>query len=78
MYGIGKNQKLSEFLKNSGQDSVTLNFGEIRKILGFLPESAKYRDCWANTETHSISRDWMSVGYLAADFNMKNEKNEEI
>ena len=69
-----KYQKLSDFLKNSGQESVTLSFDEIRKILGFLPESAKYRACWANTETHSISRAWMSVGYLASDVDMENEK----
>lgn len=69
-----KYQKLSDFLKNSGQESVTLTFDEIRKILGFLPESAKYRACWANTETHSISRAWMSVGYLASDVDMENEK----
>ena len=67
-----KYRHLSNYLTNSGNKNVILNFSEIEKIIDFkLPDSAKkYRQFWANTTTHSIALSWLSVGYETVDVNM--------
>ena len=63
---IKKYKSLANYLENCGKESVKLSFSEIEKILSFpLPDSAKYRPFWANSETHSFASSWLSVGYKA-------------
>ena len=56
---------LSNYLKNSNKNELSLTFKEIEEIIGQdLPESARiHKAFWANTDTHSISLSWMCVGY---------------
>lgn len=61
---------LQQRLANAAQESVTMSFGEIERILGRkLPPSAYdeqiKRQWWANTDTHSQARAWLRVGRKA-------------
>ena len=62
-------QPLKDFLAARGDRSVTLSYDEIEGILGRpLPPSAKgevSRQWWANTDSHSQARAWLSVGRKA-------------
>lgn len=63
-----KYRGLTEYLLKSGEDSITLTYAQIERILGFpLPSTAKnYKQAyWANTTTHSYSSSWMGIGYKA-------------
>jgi hypothetical protein len=59
-------QPLRDFLAARGDRSVCLSYDEIEHIIGRpLPRSAKGelgRQWWANTESHSQARAWLSVG----------------
>lgn len=61
---------LQQRLANAAQDSVTLSFEEIERVLGRkLPPSAYdeqiKRQWWANTDTHSQARAWLRAGRKA-------------
>ena len=61
---------LQQRLANAAQDSVTMSFEEIERVLGRkLPPSAYdeqiKRQWWANTDTHSQARAWLGVGRKA-------------
>jgi hypothetical protein len=62
-------QPLKDFLAARGDRSVNLSFAEIEKLLGRrLPPSARgavSRQWWANTESHSQARAWLSLGRKA-------------
>ncbi len=62
-------QPLKDFLAARGDRSVDLSFEEIEGIIGRpLPASAKgeiSRQWWANTESHSQARAWLSLGRKA-------------
>ena len=62
-------QPLKDFLAARGDRSVRVSFEEIENILGrALPPSSKgdvSRQWWANTESHSQARAWLSVGRKA-------------
>lgn len=62
-------QPLRDFLAARGDRSVSLSYEEIEGILGRpLPPSAKgavSRQWWANTESHSQARAWLSLGRKA-------------
>ena len=63
-----KYRSLAEYLLSSNETTVTLTYSQIESILGFaLPDTARKfkQSYWANTETHSYSSSWMSVGYSA-------------
>jgi len=64
---MNKYAPLSEYLTNSGLNSITLALQEIEDILGFpLPKSAKYRAFWENSEgMHVQAKAWLSSGYTA-------------
>lgn len=67
-----KYRYLSRYLLNSNQETVRLTFSEIERISNVsLPNSAyRHRAFWSNTETHSISLSWMSVGYKVSEVNL--------
>ena len=46
-------------------DEATLTFDDVERIVGrSLPMSArKHRAWWANTDTHSQARTWLTVGW---------------
>ena len=73
---IGKYFQFSNFLKDSNADSLMLSFCEIEKIVGFeLPQSAKnHRAFWANTDSHSLSLSWLSVGYEVSEVNLEYQR----
>ena len=75
---IGKNFKLSDFLKRSDKDTIKISFSEIEKLLGFeLPQSAKkHRAFWANSDSHTIALTWMSSGYEISNVDMQNNELE--
>jgi len=62
-------QPLKDFLAARGERSVSLSFEEIEDVLGRrLPPSARgavSRQWWANTESHSQARAWLSLGRKA-------------
>ena len=61
-----KYRPLAEFLIEKNERSITLNYTQLRNILGFeLPSSARnhMNQFWANTDTHSYSSSWLNVGY---------------
>ena len=61
-----KYRPLAEYLVERNERSITLNYTQLREILGFeLPSSAKnhMNQFWANTDTHSYSSSWLKVGY---------------
>lgn len=64
---MNKYAPLSEFLMNSGLNSLTLTFQEIEDILGFpLPKSRRYRAYWENSEGHvQAAGGWLASGYTS-------------
>jgi len=70
----GKYRHLAEHLYKSGMRVVELTFDKIEEIIGdkLPPSTREHRAMWANTDTHSISRAWMKVGYRTVDVDMKN------
>lgn len=62
-------QPLKDFLAARGDRSVSLSYDEIERIIGrALPPSARgevSRQWWANTESHSQARAWLSLGRKA-------------
>jgi hypothetical protein len=63
-----KYQPFANFLAASSADEITLTFQQIEQILGHaLPTAASRQSSqhqwWANDETHSQARAWLSVGW---------------
>ena len=70
----GKYRFLSDYLYNSGKNSLELTFSQIENIAKTeLPASKKYREFWANTESHSIALAWLNVGYRTTAADIKKE-----
>ena len=69
-----KYDSLTEYLRQSGQFSITLSFSQLESILSFkLPPSArKYKEWWSNGN-HSHSAGWMNAGFLVDDFSLTRE-----
>ena len=62
---------------NTGEEEVSLTFGEIEEILGdSLPPSARiYRQWWANDETHSqATKGWMAAGWKVGHADLNSEQ----
>lgn len=69
---MGKYAALAEYLKNQAiQDSTTLSFGELNRILGFsLPASAwNHRPWWANQDHSPQARGWLDAGFIVESVN---------
>ncbi len=67
---------LTSYLKQCGEDSITLSFSEIEAKIGdTLPPSAdKYAAFWSNTRTHSVAFGWLDADYRTEDLNLKNKQ----
>ena len=65
--------ELTQYLKNSGLDKVSLSFEQIANIVGGLPRSAyKYPAYWANHSGNSFGISWINAGYkVKADIKSK-------
>ncbi|MCL2371069.1 MAG: hypothetical protein FWC80_07585 [Firmicutes bacterium] len=71
----GKYRLLSDYLVSNDKNIVVLKFSDIEDILQEkLPPSArKHRENWSNTQTLSIPRAWLNVGYRSVEVDMRNE-----
>lgn len=69
----GKYFKLTDVLKSSNKNTMKFTFSELESLLGFeLPKSARnHRAFWANTDTHSISLNWLSAGYEVSNIDIE-------
>lgn len=67
---------LGEHLEDRSGDRVSLDFGEIERILSrTLPASAyRHRAWWANTESHSQAAEWLQRGWRASDLDLDNKR----
>ena len=68
---------LEVHLRESGQDSVTMTFAEIERVIGAdLPPSAfKHRPWWSNNPSNSvITHSWLKAGYKTENVDMAGKK----
>lgn len=65
-----KYKAFTEYLLQSGKDTVTLSFQQLEEITGGLPPSVyKYPSFWLDSNKHSFSYGWHNAGYrIQADF----------
>lgn len=72
----GKYYNLTNYLKSSNDDFISLTFNEVENILGFkLPPSVrKHRANWSNTTTLSFPCSWLKAGYKTVEVDMDNEE----
>jgi hypothetical protein len=71
---MGKYEPLQEYLKNSVQNEITLNFNQIEELLGAnLPYSAfKHPAWWANNDTpHVQASAWLNAGWKVDGINQQ-------
>ena len=64
---------LATHLRNSGQETVSLTFEDIERIIGAeLPSSASnYRAWWSNNPTNNVmTHSWLAAGYKTANVDM--------
>lgn len=62
-----KYRALSEHLLAQAGRSLKMTFQEVEAVLGLaLPPSARHRAWWANTDSHTHARAWLSVGWKTA------------
>jgi len=73
---FGKYTPLALFLQKLQEPTITLQFSEIEKILGFaLPDSAEgYRAWWANDVTHSQARAWTAVHWQTSEVDLAEKR----
>jgi hypothetical protein len=67
---MGKYEPLHEYLKQSVQNEITLNFTQIEELLGSnLPHSAfEHRAWWSNNdETHPQANAWLQARWKVAE-----------
>ena len=56
------------------QTEVRLTFGDLEKMVGPLPASARnHRPWWANDATHSQSSAWQRAGFRVQQVNLTAE-----
>ena len=70
---MSKYAALEVHLRESGQDSVTMTFAEIERVIGAdLPPSAfKHRPWWSNNPSNSvITHSWLKAGYKSENVDM--------
>lgn len=65
-----KYKPLTNYLIQSGKDTIQLSFQQLEEITGGLPPSAYvYRLAWSDSSGHSLSYGWLNAGYsISADF----------
>lgn len=74
-------EPLEIHLRDSGQESVPMTFGEIEKIIDAkiidakLPPSAfRHRPWWANDRSHIQAHSWLRAGYRTENVDMAGRK----
>jgi hypothetical protein len=69
---MGKYDGLRQYLLAQPSSNVDITFAEIETILNAsLPESAhKYREWWANDQTHVEAQAWLSAGWKVQSCNL--------
>ncbi len=68
---------LQEYLRQCGEDEISLDFATIERILGLsLPRTAHtQRAWWSNRSTGAVQANaWMLAGYHAAEVELENER----
>ena len=74
---MSKYAALEVHLRESGQESVTMTFAEIERVIGAdLPPSAfKHRPWWSNNPSNSvITHSWLKAGYKTENVDMASKK----
>ena len=74
---MSKYAALEVHLRKSGQESVTMTFAEIERVIGAdLPPSAfKHRPWWSNNPSNSvITHSWLKAGYKTENVDMAGKK----
>ena len=74
---MSKYAALETYLRESGQEAISMTFGDIEKIIGAdLPPSAfKHRPWWSNNQSNSvITSSWLKAGYKTENVDMAGEK----
>ena len=74
---MSKYAALETYLLESGQEAVSMTFGDIEKIIGAdLPPSAfKHRPWWSNNPSNSvITNSWLKAGYKTENVDMAGKK----
>jgi len=68
---------LQEYLRQRGEDEISLTFAEIEQLLGVkLPVTARAQKAWwSNRSTGSVQANaWMLAGYHAEEVDLSNEQ----
>ena len=74
---MSKYAALETYLRESGQEVISMTFGDIEKVLGAdLPPSAfKHRPWWSNNPSNSvITNSWLKAGYKTENVDMAGKK----
>jgi len=75
---MSKYQPLKDYLLSSKHHKITLDFGEIEKVLSeSLPKSARTHRAWWSNEisgTHVQAKSWIDAGYRIEGANLYKEK----
>ena len=69
----GKYQKLHSHLRNLEAREWQATFGQVEAVIEFnLPNAARdHRAWWANDNSHTHARAWLTAGWKTADVNMR-------
>lgn len=72
-----KYRPLTEHLQAVTARSTKLSFEAIEEMLGLaLPPSARHRAWWANTDSHSHAKAWLSAGWKTARVDLQAQTVE--
>lgn len=78
---MSKYDPLTQHLKATRADRVTMTFAELEKVLGFPlpPSSRKHRAWWANDpQGHVNAKAWREAGYRAEAVDLEDAKLEFV
>lgn len=72
-----KYRALAEHLLAQSGRSLKMTFQEVEAVLGLaLPPSARHRAWWANTDSHTHAKAWLSVGWKTARADLDTQSVE--
>lgn len=69
-----KFSKLSQYLRDKDEDTITLSFLEIESILGekMCKSAYNYQAYWSLFKTHTFPLAWINEGYILKSLDLKN------
>ena len=72
---MSKYDPLQQFLQQPATAELTLSFNQVEQILDAkLPPSAfRYREWWANDESHVQAIAWMKAGWKVEDLDQQRK-----